>query len=120
MLRQLLEQEIANRKLSHRAAAREIGVAHTTVMRILNNEQADLDTVEKIGNWLGVGTSSLLGLNSSIPANPYPHLQVFLEMNPKLAKTLNKSIEDLLSTNNNLAIIEDVLSYLAFRLLRTK
>ena len=59
-LQKLVKEELDKRHLSYRAAAREIGIAHTTLIRIVDGYQADVPTVQKIAAWLNVSPSSLV------------------------------------------------------------
>jgi transcriptional regulator with XRE-family HTH domain len=56
----LLKEEISERGISVRQAAREIDLSHTTLNRILAGESYDMSTAEKIAGWLNVPTSSLV------------------------------------------------------------
>ena len=56
----LLEQRMRERSLSIREAAKEIGVSHTTISRIINEQTtADIYTLIAVSKWLGCTPSSL-------------------------------------------------------------
>jgi len=59
-LQRLLNEKIDKWHLSMRAAAKQIGIAHTTLIRIINGEKCDMPTLQKIAEWLGVSPSSLV------------------------------------------------------------
>lgn len=59
-LQQLITEELTTRRLSYRKAAREIGIAHTTLIRIIAGEPCDMPTVQKIATWLNVSPSALV------------------------------------------------------------
>ena len=60
ILQKLLKEHIDKDHLSMRAAAKQIGVAHTTLIRIVNGEACDMPTLQKLADWLEVSPSSLL------------------------------------------------------------
>jgi transcriptional regulator with XRE-family HTH domain len=60
MLKDTLDAALVRKRLSVRSAAKEIGVSHTTVNRILAGGPFDLETAIKIAAWMGVKLSALL------------------------------------------------------------
>ncbi len=60
MLKEFLRDTMRQRNLSGRETARQIGVSHTTIRRMLIDEPIDLDTAAKVTSWLGVSLAAVL------------------------------------------------------------
>jgi len=61
LLKDWLANELESRNIrSLREAGRQIGVAHTTIQRILAGASVDVATLEKLATWSGVETTVLL------------------------------------------------------------
>ena len=118
MLVQLINSELSIRELSIRDAAIEIGIAHTSLYRILKGSSFDLQTVGKIAAWLKVPTSLLIdtispSLDERIIASG---MTILIERNPKVGKVFREIIQDFISGKINDHDINDILSYAAYKL----
>jgi predicted DNA-binding protein (UPF0251 family) len=60
MIQDLLAKAIADRKVGVRKAAKEMGIAHTTLYRMLNGEPVDMKSMEKAADWMGISLKTLL------------------------------------------------------------
>lgn len=111
----LVRQAIEKRGLSIRAAAREIGVAHTTLNRVIDGQDIDVGTIVKVCDWLGVPVSTALNTFSSKETLP-EKLAVLIEAEPKLKEVFEQAMGDLengsLSTND----LSDIVSYAAYKI----
>ena len=58
-LRELVNLKMKKENLSLRKAGIQAGVAHTTIDRVCKGESVDLETVQKISDWVGVPVSTL-------------------------------------------------------------
>ena len=114
MFTDLIKSEIRKRNISTRAAAREIGVAHTTLFRILDGKKADVPTIEKIALWLGVNPSSLVDLSQPFPNEGITKVAAFFSVNPALVHTLSTTIDQIHDNTLDMTVIKDVLDYLAY------
>lgn len=116
MIETYLKDEIRNRGISIRTAAREMGVAHTTIRRALQGNDVDLSTVTAISKWLKVDVVNLL----SVSSNPTIRNQLCLslERNPWLFAIFSE-----LANDSDLLIerdLEDLLEYARFILTKRK
>ena len=117
MLRVLLEGELNRRHLSVRAAAEQVGVAHTTLHRVINDEPIDLDTMVKLCNWLGVRPSTILDAQSDSSDVSIPSIVASLiETDSRLATIFSDLADDLKEGTVDPDDVKDVAYYIAYRL----
>lgn len=118
MLQQVLQDAINSRNLSNRKAAREIGIAHTTVMRLLNGEKPSHDTLEKVAEWLGTPKEAFALIGREGNEGLASKIFLLLNQNPALAKSLEKAADKYVSGAISENDMEDILDYIDFRLSR--
>lgn len=114
MIGQILHQEIRNRGISVRKAAIEIGVAHTTIQRVIKGDTVDLKTISAIGKWLHTGTAELLNLSENKTIKN--QICYLLESNPRLEALLGQLIEKngMFSDED----LTDILDYASFKIVQ--
>jgi len=108
MLRDILNDALAQRRLSVRAAAREAGVSHNTMGRALDGATIDLDSLIAISNWLGMRPAVILGIETGDTAailGAIPELKSVLEDAAKLIESGAASVD----------LIEDIASYIKYK-----
>jgi transcriptional regulator with XRE-family HTH domain len=115
MLAQILQDEIKQRGISSREAGRQCGVAHTTIMRIIEGKNVDLATVKAVGKWLNIDVANLLNTDGKA-TNVAPTIAAFLDKNPKLKTAFMNAIAHLQNGEIKNTDIEDILAYVAFRI----
>lgn len=93
MLSKLFVEEVKRKDISYREAAREIGISHTTAIRLRDNKNVDFVIVAKLAKWLGEDFGSLVSLHSSNPLDLYSSMKVILDRNPDLEKEFSGCIE---------------------------
>lgn len=92
LLRSLVRDRLETNRMSIRAAAREIGIAHTTLVRVLDGKMVDYSTMAKINRWIRPPDNGHdLGVNSTEQelAND---LSAFLGNKPGLCQTFRSLI----------------------------
>jgi len=116
LLPELVQDKMRKEGLSIREAGRQIGIAHTTVIRILNGETLDLKTLIDVCEWLGVSPSSIL--DSQILGRSYlsAKIAVVVERNPEFAKVFEEAMDRLAQGKIDLATVADFVAYAAYRL----
>lgn len=87
MIDRILRYEISKRDLSIRGAARQIGIAHTTLERMLSGNPADLESIEKVSQWMHVKVSTLLDIDDENPTVAF--ISCWLDKRPELRDALN-------------------------------
>jgi len=116
MINAIIRNEIHQRGLSVRKAAREIGVSHTTMFRIIKGSPIDLPTATKLSNWLNVPVSSLVDASTGNNSSEIEKIIFFLSLYPDLIQKLIQTIDQIQTNPNVTQAIADVLAYLVFRL----
>jgi len=109
MIVSILENRISEKQLSIRAAAREIGIAHTTLNRILDGGNIDLDTIYKISDWVGIKPSELLGFNTG------DDVSLLVSSIPGLTEILSEAAEKVNSGEIDISALADITAYARFR-----
>ena len=118
MLLTLLQKAMKDRRLTVRQTAAQIGVSHTTITRLLQGSSYDLDTGVSVCNWLGVPPAQVLGLSGSDPLEQA--LSSILVANPALRRAFEKVLDPIENNVLDVAVLEDILQYIAFRLSQTR
>lgn len=116
MLAGILKDELSKRGLSTRDAARQIGVAHTTVARILNNVPVDIGTLRKVCDYLGLQVSSVLNVEDKSPLGLASKIALVVEKQPELGKVFSDAVDAVVNgelTNDDLA---DIVGYAAYKI----
>lgn len=115
MLAKLLEDEIKKQGISKRSAAKKIGIAHTTISRILDGKQVDLDTVQLICRWININVSDVLN-TTDVNADLTSLLSSILQRNPRLQKEFTEAAAKLNNGEIEIKDLEDILAYITFRI----
>ncbi len=113
MLPVLLKNRIRAKEISERQAAREIGVAPTTVSRILAGESVDIDTLVKVCAWIGVSPSIIL--DTYVSDDYQAQIVALLGAYPELSEILLSVIEKMKAGKIEPSFIKDIVAYIAFR-----
>ena len=114
MLQKVLNQVLRDQGLSSRKAAGQIGVSHSTILRILRGDPFDVPTLVAIANWLHVRPATLLDTLGEDPLEA--QVATLLERLPKLAGVLEKAATMIENGEASPAIMEDIVAYANFKL----
>ncbi len=114
MIKELLDAKVRERGLSYRTAAAEIGVAHSTIMRVLKGGPADVPTLLKICKWLRVEPAMIL--NSEENSNAQAVIATIAEATPGLMEILQDATKDFKEGSLTAEDLEEITSFIAFRL----
>jgi len=120
MLDVFVREEIAKRGISIRAAAKQIGVSHGTLDRVVNGLPIDLETLIPISNWLGVAPSTLVNSFGASPDPTVAAIKLLIEKVPALEQIFVDAVEGIKSGEVDIATVRDILSYIAFRLTQSR
>lgn len=92
-LQSMINQKLAAEKISLRQAAAQIGMAHSTLRNFLIGNQMDMDTIQKICNWLNVSVRDALGFDTD--SDTAAAVATVLEMEPELAEIFRAAATDV-------------------------
>jgi plasmid maintenance system antidote protein VapI len=109
MLKEVLDAALARKRLSVRAAARQIGIAHTTLNRVLVGGPIDLETVMKISAWMGVRPAVLLDMESGGEAE-------IVELVPGLKEVLSEARLLIEGGKVPASILDDITAFARFKI----
>ena len=118
ILARLIEERMAAAGMSLRQASREIGIAHTTLKRILDGEPYDVATAQKIADWLGVPLSPLLDTRGTSQDKDTlaAKIAAVIETQPRLARVFGDAMDRVLKGEVSNEAFRDLAAYAAFKL----
>jgi len=120
MLSDLVAQKLQKDHLSVRRAAAGIGIAHTTLNRILQSEEIDLETYKRVCGWLGISPADALhaegklGTMSELAAQ----LAVLVEASPSLAAIFQEVLTKQQAGAISMETVNELVQYAGYRLSR--
>jgi|GEM_PF-3227956 len=115
MLTGLLEAEMKRRNMSVRSAAKEIGVSHTTLNRVLHEEtEVDLATVMMIAKWMNLRPAALLGSTAD------DEIGTLVESIPGLREVLVEAAHLVETGEVSPAVLDDIVSFARYRLMERR
>ena len=114
MLQKVLSQVIRDQGLSSRKAASQIGVSHSTILRVLRGDPFDVATLVSIANWLHVRPATLLDTLGNDPLQA--QVAVLLERLPELSDVLKRAATMVENGEASPAIVEDIVAYANYKL----
>jgi len=112
-LQRLLKEHIDKDHLSMRAAAKQIGVAHTTLIRVINGETYDMPTLQKLAEWLKVTPSSLV--DTIEPDDITMSVALIIAAEPTLAQVFIEAGQHVRDGEITPEELRDLACYAAFR-----
>lgn len=116
LIQNLMNDRIKTLGISNREAARQIGIAHTTLNRILDGDEYDLATLKRMADWLKVKPSSFLDGETSSPDQLVSQIAALLATYPRLAEIFSEVIARVLQEKISPDTFTDIAAYAAFRM----
>lgn len=122
LLADLVRKKMDEEKLSLRNAAKRIGVSHTTVSRLLEGVQPDLNTVTKFCDWCKVSPTQVLDVsyNATISEeeNILKQLSIIITSDPRLKRIFSTLLGLDGTTRIPDRTIIEILDFIAFKVSR--
>src|SRR5450759_1153919 len=119
MLPKILLEKMRDRDMSLREVAREIGISHTTVARILDNKAADIDTLDAVARWMNVPLVSILDLRLQ-GDDVVDQVRLAMSLYPELANVFRDILQGIISGDVEPRVLADVAAYTVFRIQQNK
>ena len=120
LLKDWLDQELRSRNIrSLREAGRQIGVAHTTIQRILAGSSVDLATIELLSQWSGVDKVTLMkavGIHMDVETTNTVAWEMVTGRYPELAGALRDLIDRYRDGRLQPHTVASIVQYINFAL----
>jgi len=114
-LKNLVEMKMKQENLSLRKAGDQAGVAHTTIDRVIKEESIDMETMEKVCNWLGVPLGAILDEEVK-GTERLQHIATLFSMNDEFERVFSEIAMKIKSGTLDRDIITEITSFASFRL----
>ncbi len=117
MLPQLLLNKIYANHYSLREAARQIGISHTSVKRVLDEASVDLDTLDAVARWVGVPLATVLELRTDQQSEKFlADLQMLTGMEPELRPVFEEIFSKIVNGRLDARVLSDVVAYAKYQI----
>ncbi len=114
MLQNLMADALRSKGISGRAAAREIGVSHTTVVRILAGKPIDFDTLELVCKWLGISVSDVIQSDTS--DNISARIAILVQKVPGMGELLADAVVKMDAGELSEEDVREIIAYATYRI----
>jgi transcriptional regulator with XRE-family HTH domain len=114
-LSDLVRRKMEVENLSLRAAGDKVGVAHTTIDRILRGLSVDLETIEKLCAWLGVPVTSVLDIRED-SHEIIDQIASALALSPQLSVVFGELAKRVLAGEVEATVLAEVAAFTSYRL----
>ena len=116
MLQTLIKDRLHSRDISIREAAREIGISHTTLNRILTEgSNVDLPTIQTLATWLGVSLTTAIGIEDD-KSDVASAVTALIETEPQLANTFVRAAKEVMDGTLTGDDFRDILEYAMYKI----
>jgi transcriptional regulator with XRE-family HTH domain len=114
-LSDLVRRKMDAEHLSLRSAGAEAGVAHTTIDRVLKEESLDLETLDKVCQWLSVPVASVLELDDQ-RSDLLDRITEIVSMCPELSDVFSEIADKVMRGEIDQTILNEVAGFASYRL----
>ena len=105
-----LRERMLKDRMSARRASREAGVAHTTIMRILDGKEVSVDTLEKVCEFLEINPGDVIGPGG------ISEISSILSQEPELEAVFTLALKKLHDGEISQDTIREIIRYTSWRL----
>lgn len=116
MLHIILGNVMKEKGLSSHQAAKQIGVSHTTIIRILRKEVVDLKTVINIADWLSLKPSELINSMGSTKTSLGDQISSVLALYPQTRDMFGQTIKAIKDGSADPSVLAEIVNYANYRL----
>lgn len=114
MLHIIFANELERRRISVRNAARQIGVAHTTLYRVLEGRNIDITTLTKVCTWMGVDTAGTVNIETRTNNDFITKLAVLLDQQHDLGIALSTLVALIEEGNLEVGVMGKIAEFITF------
>jgi transcriptional regulator with XRE-family HTH domain len=114
-LRDLVNLKMKKENLSLRKAGIQAGVAHTTIDRVCKGESVDLETVQKISDWVGVPVSTLVDIGE-VKSPMLDDIAVLFSLNDEFAEVFTEVAKRIKAGELSPDFLTEITAFTTFRM----
>jgi len=114
-LQDLVILKMKQENLSLRKAGKQADVAHTTIDRVCKGEQIDLDTVQKICDWVGVPVSAVVDTGEK-KSPMVDDIAALFALNEEFSEVFTKIAKKVKARELSPDILTEITAFASFRL----
>lgn len=114
-LRALIIEKARKEGLSYREIGEQVGMAHTTVSRILDGQQVRIDTLVKLAEWLQVDPSTLLPLSNGSDDLARTIAAIVSDV-PELGEVFQNALDKMNRGEIRPEVVREIVRYAAWRM----
>jgi transcriptional regulator with XRE-family HTH domain len=117
MLSSYLREKLGKEGASVRQAARDIGVSHTTILRVLDDQPIDVGTLIKVCDYVGVAPAYVLNsLSGDKSISLRNKMDLIVQRYPRVQAVFDEAIRRLENGEVSQQAVDELLSFAAYRL----
>ncbi len=115
-LSQLIKDYMQKRNLGLRPAAREIGISHTTLDRVLKGDIPNIPSAQKLAKWLNVPMEDILNAYKDDKAGLAAKVALAIEVEPQLEQVFTEAMSRIEEGTMTIDTFRELIRYMSFRL----
>jgi transcriptional regulator with XRE-family HTH domain len=111
----ILKKKMTEENLSLRNAGDKAGVAHTTIDRILKEKSVDLETLQKVCDWIGIPLSSVIDVGEE-QSELFEDIAALFALNPEFTKVFSEMADKVKKGKLDADILAELTGYASYRM----
>ena len=117
LISKMLGEKMRHEKLSSRKVAAKTGVAHTTIVRILDGHNVSVATLQKIANFLETDPGGLVfDAGETTSEDVSRNIAIILGQDDELERILAKAVEKVKAELISPATLKECVRFVAWRI----
>jgi transcriptional regulator with XRE-family HTH domain len=114
-IRIAIDKRLQTDRISVRQAARDIGISHTTLNRVIQGEPPNVDTMTKIAQWLGISPAEFLEGPDEVDTTA-AQIAILIRSEPRLQEIFVEAARRVSAGEMDQSVFEDLISYAAWKM----
>jgi len=105
---------MAEKRFSLRQGAKEIGISHTTLERVMAGDGFTIESLLALSRWLGISAADALEVADKDDSSA--KLQVLLQYYPKLTSVFTQAVDLIAQGKLDPGVLNELANYAEFRI----